>query len=171
MGYPLATALNRLSNAADRLLMTRALNPVYDEMSSQALTTSGLVISGAAAVTAKTGAVATIALVKGRLMSVAAGTALPALVGSVTNARFNVYAFFLTSTGAIVSAMGVESTTLQGVAFPAIPAQTATLGFIIINPTGAGAFVGGTTPLDSAGVVPNAQYISTIGAFDPSTTI
>jgi len=41
------------------------------------------------------------------------------------------------------------------------------IGFAIINPTGTGNFVGGTTPLDDATVVPNAVYIDTPYPLDP----
>lgn len=171
MGYPLNQILAKAASVRERNALSQALSPVYDQMSSQTLTSAGIVIFGAGATTAKTGAAATIALIKGRLMSVAGSTTLSALVGTVSNARFNVFAFFLTAAGTVVTLMGVEATTLQGVIFPAIPPQTATLGFAIVNPTGTGPFIGGATTLDSATVIPNAQFISTIGAFDPTTTI
>jgi hypothetical protein len=41
------------------------------------------------------------------------------------------------------------------------------VGFLIIHPSGTGNFVGGTTALDDATVVPNAVYVSPTGAFDP----
>jgi hypothetical protein len=45
------------------------------------------------------------------------------------------------------------------------------IGFVIINPTGTGPFVGGTTALDDATVVPNAVFVNVTGAFDPSIQI
>lgn len=43
---------------------------------------------------------------------------------------------------------------------------------MIINPTGTGDFVGGTTALDDATVVPNAVYLNgNIGPFDPSVRL
>ena len=42
---------------------------------------------------------------------------------------------------------------------------------MIINPTGTGNFVGNTTALDDVTVVPNAVYVNTIGAFDPTVLI
>lgn len=171
MANPLSQRLNGIGSARDKFILAQALTPLYDEMSSQTLTSAGLVITGAGGTTAKTGAVATTAVIKGRLSSIAAGTSMAALSGSVTNGRFNVYAFYLLPNGTTISAMGTEATTLGGVIFPPVPTQTSTLGFLIVNPTGTGPFVGGTTPLDSAGVVPNAQYISIIGAFEPSATL
>jgi hypothetical protein len=35
------------------------------------------------------------------------------------------------------------------------------IGFVIVNPTGTGDFVGGTTDLDDATVAPNAVYVNT----------
>ncbi len=47
--------------------------------------------------------------------------------------------------------------------FPTIPAGRAVLGFIIVNPTGTGNFVGGTTALDDATVAPGTVYVDTPG--------
>ncbi len=47
--------------------------------------------------------------------------------------------------------------------FPTVPTNEAVLGFVEINPTGSGNFVGGTTALDDGTVVPNAVYVNTIG--------
>ena len=38
------------------------------------------------------------------------------------------------------------------------------IGYVIINPTGTGNFVGGTTELDDSTVVPNAVFVNTQGA-------
>ena len=47
----------------------------------------------------------------------------------------------------------------------------ALIGFVVINPTGTGNFVGGTTPLDDATVVPNAAYVNTTEGFDPTVIL
>ena len=60
--------------------------------------------------------------------------------------------------------MGVEGATRAAVVFPTVPTNEAVAGFVEINPTGTGNFVGGTTVLDDATVVPNASYVNIIGA-------
>lgn len=147
-----------------------ALRGVYDRMSSQTLSSPGLTFTAAAAV-ARTGASACQAVASGVLRSIAATTNMAALVGTVTNATLNVYCFFIDSAGTLTSAMGTAAGALAGVKLPAIPQGKAMLGFVIINPTGTGDFVGGTTALDNATVVPNAVFVNTLGAFDPTALI
>jgi hypothetical protein len=102
------------------------------------------------------------------LVTKASATDMAALVGTVANATFNVYCFFIDSAGVLSSAMGTAGATLAAVLFPAIPTTKACIGFVIINPTGTGGFVGGTTALDDATVVPNAVFINTLGGFNPN---
>lgn len=109
----------------------------------------------------------TYCLVNGALLSVASSTEVT-LSGTVTNAKFNVYVIYATATDTAAAAMGTEAATLGAVAFPTIPANSAVLGFVIVNPTGTGNFVGGTTDLDDGTVVPNAVYIDTPSAFNPN---
>jgi len=85
-----------------------------------------------------------------------------ALAGTVTNAKFNVFVLAMDSSGVVTTAMGTEGATLGAVVFPTLPANTACLGFVIVNPTGTGNFVGASTDLDDATVVPNAVYINTL---------
>jgi len=148
--------------------LQQVLNPISDRMSTQSLSTAGLAIKTAGSALVKTGAAAYHASCKGKLVSVAAATDQAALAGTVTNAKFNVYAFFIDSAGTGTSAMGIEGATLAAVVFPPIPEGKALLGFVTINPTGTGNFVGGTTALDDATVVPNAVYVNVLGAFDPT---
>lgn len=137
---------------------------------NQTLNTAGLVISGTTT-KVKTGAAVCYAILSGVLVKISAATDMAVLAGTVTNAKFNVFAFFVNASGTLTSAMGTEGATLAAVKFPPIPATVACLGFVIINPTGTGNFVGGTTPLGDATVVPNAAYVSTIGPFDPSIAL
>lgn len=147
--------------------LRQLLTPIYDRQTSLAIVTAGLVIKAGASALAKTGAAISYYLANGILQKVAAATDMPALVGSVTNAKFNVYCFFIDSAGVVTSAMGTEGATLAALKFPQFPVKKALVGFIIINPTGTGPFVGGTTALDDGTVVPNAVFISPIGGFDP----
>lgn len=133
---------------------------------NQLLNTGGLAIKAGASALAKT--VNTIYfMVDGQLYSKAAAD-MAALAGTVTNAKFNVYVFSVNSAGTLVTQMGTEAATLGAVAFPTIADGNIPIGFVIINPTGTGNFVGGTTALDDATVVPNAVYVNTVQGFLPS---
>lgn len=92
------------------------------------------------------------------------------LSGTVTNAKFNVFVLYITSAGVAGAAMGTEGTTRSAVVMPTIPANCAIVGFVEINPTGTGNFVGGTTPLGDATVVPNAVYVNTPGILNLAAT-
>lgn len=157
-----------VANSADREAIRKILNPIADRLSSQSLSSAGLVIKAGASAVVKTGAAAYYGIAQGALVTKAAATDMAALSGSVTNAKFNVYCFYIDSAGTLTSAMGTEGATLALVKFPPLPVGKAQIGFVIINPTGTGPFVGGTTALDDATVVPNAAYVNTVGAFDHS---
>ncbi len=159
--------LSQIGSGNDR----NALIPVWQAKAAarntQALTSAGLVISATTTKT-KTGASIFYATAGGRLVTIAAGTDMPVLVGSVTNAKFNVFCFWVNAAGTTSVAMGTEGSTLGAVKFPDFPVGSAHIGFVIINPTGTGPFVGGTTALGDVTVIPNAVYISPLGSFDPS---
>lgn len=149
------------------------LRPILDAGSnldsSQGLTSAALAIN-ATVTLVQTGA-AFYAVANGILQNIPAATALPALVGSVLHGTFNVFCFYINSAGVVTSAMGSASTTLAGVGFPQLPPLQAMVGFIIIHPTGAGNFIGGTTGLSDATVIPNTVYISPTGSFDTSIIV
>lgn len=151
--------------------LRRLFEPLFDSQSTLPLSSAGLVIHGAASTLAKTGSAVFYAIANGVLQKVAAATDMPALAGTVTNATFNVFCFFIDSAGTVTSAMGTGGATLASVVFPQKPRKKALVGFIIINPTGTGDFVGGTTALDDATVVPNAAYVSPVCGFDPYALI
>jgi len=131
----------------------------------QLLNTGALAIKAGGSALAKT--VNTIYFqIDGFVFSKAAAD-MAALAGTVTNAKFNVFVFGVNSAGTLTATMGTEAATLGAVAFPALPDGVIAIGFVIINPTGTGNFVGGTTALDDATVVPNAVYINTVGDFFP----
>lgn len=102
----------------------------------------------------------TYVMLAGALKSVAAATEV-ALSGTVTNALFNVFVLSVSDTDTVTATMGTEGATLGAVVFPTVPANEAVIGFVSINPTGTGGFVGATTDLDDATVVPNAVYYNT----------
>ena len=151
-----------LDSPADRGALGPVLRALADRLSSQLVSTGGLVIKAGSAL---------YALANGILVTKAANTDMAALVGTVTNAKFNLYAFYIDSAGTLTSVMGTEGTTLAQVRFPQTPQGKALIGCVLINPTGTGNFVGGTTPLDDATVVPNAVYINTLGAVDPTVLL
>jgi hypothetical protein len=141
---------------------------LYDRLISQSLTSAGLAIKAGGGVLVKTGATTWVGMAEGVLISKAAATDMPALVGTVVNATFNVFAFYVNSAGTVRTAMGTAGATLAAVAFPEPNDGDALIGFIVVNPTGTGNFVGGTTALDDVTVVPNVVYVNPVGAFDPT---
>jgi hypothetical protein len=159
--------LGSVTDSKNQFNLTRLFYPLYDRHTSRSLNTAGLVIHGSAGTVPKTGATAFYALATGVLVTIAASTDMPALVGTVVNATFNVFCFFVDSAGTVTSAMGTAGATLAAVVFPQFPEGKALVGFIVVNPTGTGNFVGGTTALDDATVVPTVAYVSAIGGFDP----
>lgn len=171
MNDTLTRYLSGVAAVRDREALLAVLKPIVDRYSSQMLSNSTLVIGSASKLVPKTGAAISYGVVKSVPIDIAAGTVMPALVGTVTNAKFNVYCFFVDSAETVTSAMGTEGATWAAVKFPPFPENKTLLGFVRINPTGTGNFVGGTTDLDDATVVPNAVYISPVGPFDPSALI
>lgn len=150
-----------MSNATDRSIMSKVQSAIVDQL----LSSGGLAIGSTSTADVRI-ANTCHALINGDLVR---RTAVEVdLVGTVTNARFNVYVIVMNSAGTCSSIMGTESTTIGGVVFPTIPANNAVVGFVIINPTGTGNFVGNTTALSDATVVPNAVYINTVGTFNPN---
>jgi len=162
--------LNKLTSPRDQLTLRSVLYPIADRYSSLLFASGGLAIKAGGSAIVKTGS-AFYALANGVLVTKTANTDQAALSGTVTNAKFNVYCFYIDSAGTLTSAMGTEGATLAAVKFPPIPQQKAMIGFVVINPTGTGDFVGGTTALDDATVVPNAAYVNTAGTFDPSVIL
>ena len=88
---------------------------------------------------------------------------MPALVGTVANLTFNTFSFFMNSAGTLSTVMGTPGTSLATLRLAKKPLDAVQLGFVIINPTGTGPFVGGSTALDDATVTPNAVYVNTVG--------
>ena len=165
MNDTLMRALQFLPDVRVRRLLENALRPMVDRYSTQALATAGLVIKAGASALAKTGATAFHGIVKGKLVTIAASTDMPALVGSITAAYYNVFCFFIDEASTVTVAMGTEGATRDAVKFPAFPENKALVGFLIV--TYASAFTGGTTALDTA----TTQYVSPTGPIDPAVLI
>lgn len=151
-----------IASAKDRWSIRKLVEPLGDRMSSQPLATAGLVISSGGATTAKTGAAASYYVANGVLVTLGAGTAMPALVGTITAAYYNVFCFFIDQNSVVTVGMGQQGVALGNVVFPQFPKNKSLVGFLIV--TYASTFTGGTTPLDTATTV----YVSPVGAFDPT---
>lgn len=126
-------------------------------MLNKLIVKGSLAIHGASSPTVKTTATL-YAMVDGAMVTKAAAD-LTALSGTVVNGAFNVFVFTINASGTVKSYMGTAGATLGAVVFPTTLDGEAPLGFVIINPTGTGNFVGGTTNLDDSTVVPNAVYV------------
>lgn len=165
----LSRYLSGVPDGSARLSLRNALAPAFDRMSSKQLNSAGL--TGAAVAVPSTGGTACHAICQGVLRSITGSTAMTALSGTVTNAKFNVYVYYIDSGGTLTTVMGTEGATLAAVVIPVVPVGKAVIGFTIINPTGTGNFVGGTTLFNDATVVPNAVHVSVVGSFDPSILV
>lgn len=82
---------------------------------------------------------------------------------NVTNAMFNVCLLAVDNLGAMQIGIGVEAALLANVVLPDTPADSCVIAMVEVNPTGAGNFVGGTSDLNDAGIVPNAVYTDLSG--------
>lgn len=160
--------VNTLPDKQISLAMWGMLSSTLDKMSSCMQTDAGLVIKAALGVLVKTGATGSLGTVGGKLFDIPASTDMPALVGTVTEDFFNVWAFFQDAAGVRTSVFGVEAATLAAVEFPAMEERKTLIGYIKVNPTTA-VFIGGTTALDAADT--NVSFASPTGAFDPAIRI
>ena len=144
------------------------LGGVAGRLSSQATAAAGLVINAGGATIAKIGATAFQGVANGVPVAIAAGTAMPALTGINTTAagQWVIACFFVDSAGSLTAVGGAPAASLAAATFPEFPAGKALVGYLVIT-YGAGAFAGGTTPLDTATTV----YVSPVGAFDPNIAI
>ena len=157
--------LEGVANGKTRFALLEILGPIGDRFSSCAVSSAGLVIKTGGSAVAKTGSAVTNLVANGIPVAIAASTDMPALVGTITAAYYNVFCFFVDSAGTTSVAMGTEATTLAGVVFPPFPAGKALIGFLTV--TYGSTFTGGTTPLDTA----TTTYNSPTGAWDPSVLV
>ena len=153
----------RKSEATSNQNLRDVLTNIQTTICDFVLTTAGLVIGSSSKKAVKI-ANTIYAIIDGVLVKKT--TAEIALAGTVTNEKFNVFVLSMVAAGTVVATMGTEGATIGAVVFPAVPASSVVVGFVIVNPTGTGNFVGATTDLDDATVVPNAVYVSSITPFN-----
>lgn len=147
---------------------TADTNAIVDRLKSSMTSVSTPVIKAGGSALSKTGAAISYGTANGVPRTIAAGTDQAAYAGTVLTATFNVFVHLIDSAGVLTSLMGTAGATLAAVVFPQIPLGKAVVSYTIINPTGTGSFVGGTTALDDATVVPNAVYVPVVGPFNPA---
>jgi len=163
----MSKTISKTIRTADQGLLT-TLGKIQSALCDVCLTTAGLAIGTGSKKKVKVVTIARV-IIDQLLKSVAAATEV-VLAGTITNAKFNVFVIYATDTDTAAAVMGTEAATLAAVVWPTIPANAAVLGFVIVNPTGTGNFVGGAagTDLDDATVVPNAVYVNTPYPFNPN---
>lgn len=163
----LSQTLAAMPDKTAALALSNLLNPLFQRMESCMLTTAGLVVKAGASPLAKTGAAITHYIATGIKGRIAASTDMPALTGlNVANARWNAIVFTVNKLGVIRAQIGKQDALSEaGIRWPELDQGSAIIGMLIINPT-TGSFTGGTTALDDVNM--NIQFISPIGAFDPT---
>lgn len=155
--------LNQISDKQDSIALQKVFAGLHRRLRSVSLSSAGLAIKAGGSTVVKTGASAWYGIAEGQLLTIAAATDMAALSGTVTADKFNVYVFTVDNAGTQITTMGTEAATLAAVKFPTINDDHCVIGFIIVNPTGTGNFVGGTTALDDGTVVPNVVYVNPLG--------
>lgn len=164
--------IRRFLEGMPGVMARRSLSPTLDAIgntaSSQMLSSAALTTNTAVA---KTGISDTYGIIDKTLVKIAASTNMPALVGTVTNATFGGWAFYSDASGNLTSSLLTQGATLGAVGFPSTPLKQALIGFVIINPTGAGNFIGGTTSLTDGTVVPNAVFCNCNAVPEPTLRV
>ena len=83
---------------------------------------------------------------------------MPALVGTVVTTAFGLWVFTMDAAGTTAVTALASGATIGAIQVPSIATDVVLLGGLLVNPTGTGSFVGGTTVLDDVTVVPNAVF-------------
>ena len=166
MNDTLTRYLAGIASERDRAALRAVLAPVMDRMSCQSHSSAGLEITAGGGTTAQIGSTSTWhGVVQGVSRTIAAGTDMPALSGTITADSFNVFCFYIDRDGTRTAEMGTEGTTRALLKFPVPPEGKTMIGYIVV--THSATFTGGTTALDTA----TTLYVNVLGAFDPSVLI
>lgn len=150
------TAPSSANGARRGFLQTLAA--ISNQQASGVFNSPGLRIDGGSGAAVAEAQNATYGIAAGTLFTIAAGTNLPALAGTVSNGDFGLYVWTVSSAGTVTQQTLVTAASFAAIAWPNLPADQAVLGALLINPTGTGDFVGGTTDIDDATVTPGAVF-------------
>ena len=164
----LSQRINQFSNKSDARNLYLVLEKVYKRLGNIGLQSANLT---RATTTSKIKSQADYyAFVGGILVKKATTDNLITLTtaSNCTHAKFNVTVFTINSSGTITNRAGTEGASLAAMTWPTLPTDEAVFGILIINPTGTGNFVPGTTDLADATVAPNAVYLNPLSAFSTS---
>jgi hypothetical protein len=140
------------------------LRAVFDMTQTQCLTSASLATNVAAVQSGSAFA----AIVAGNLYVFPTATAMAALTGAAVPNTGNiatVWAFVLSSAGALAVIQGGAGPTVGACTLPSIPDNTTVIGYLFLSNGSAGSFTPGTTSLATAGLVVN--YCNTVGPFYP----
>jgi len=171
MQTPIMQRLKSIVDPAISYALYLMLKPMTERFRSCMHTSAGLVISGTTTKVMSSATVISHYQAKGKMGQIGTSVDMPILVGSVTNAMFNVYVFTIDSAGTKYTYMGTEAATEAAVKWPTLNTEHAIIGYVKINPTGTGPFIGNTTPLGDGTVVPNAKYVSLVGMSFPGARV
>lgn len=156
--------INQFSNKSDARNLVLVLEKIYKKLGNVALTTPTLAV--ATTTTKIKSTTDYYGFVGGVLVKKAATDNLITLTtdANTTNALFNVVVFTINSSGTITNRYGTQGASLAAMTWPVMPADEAVFGILLLNPTGTGNFVGGTTAVNDGTVAPGAVYISPLSA-------
>lgn len=163
MAKTITTSNGGLSDASMRAALTKLQTAAYD----LCLNSAGIVIGSSSKAKPKI-ANTTYAVIDGVLVKKTTAEVTLTTANNVANAKFNVHVLCMDAAGTVTPINGTEAATIGAIVWPTIPTGSVVIGFVIVNPTGTGGFVGGTTEYDDATVVPNAVFFSTPYGFNPN---
>ncbi|HCE08555.1 MAG TPA: hypothetical protein DEQ40_08135 [Oxalobacteraceae bacterium] len=150
--------------------MINGLNAVLGALDTCVLNKAGLIIKAASSPIVKS--VNSYAAMINGVTTVVAASDMSALAGTLATAKSAAWAFYVDGTGAITtSAKTADSATAAAAAalLPAVPANLAQIGFIVVTNTSGAGFIGGTTFLDAAGIA--VGYYDTVGPLLPASIL
>ena len=171
----LAEITGAIADKNDGALVRRALQGLYDRMSSQIFASAGI---AQATTTTKVKIGSPVVGIAGGVpvsLATASGDNLWTLSGVVADGKTNVFCLYLDAAGTATTAMGAEATTVvagtlnNSIKFPPLPEKKIMVGFVVVSCSG-GAFTGGTSNIATAGNF-TVTFVNTVGMFDPTATI
>ena len=155
-----------LARIGDYHLNYALLNILFTYYNTNVVQPASLAINAGAAVFAKT-TNAAFFLVKGVLVKVAAGAAMPVLTGvSIPNGSKQVVGFTILGDGTLARIDGNVATTVAGLVFPVPPNDfSVVVGYLIIENGTGSTFTGNTTALDAGSLT--VTYVNEVDTFTP----